>query len=193
MLLAVIGLAQFVVGMGWLLPLAQRTLMVSLTLLAVAVLIVGLKLDRAPDADVDVRVKAGRALVIGYCVVTVFCGGTGVAIAVEEGAVMPDSGLVLPLPGELVLLAQSSTCGGGSTTYCVRFFSIAGAAGSETRVAERLTEHLTEAHDWVLEYHNGGWWGGCRVHGWRLDRQRVCVSVSPYEDEVEVRLSGSAP
>ncbi|WP_431957878.1 hypothetical protein [Nocardia lijiangensis] len=177
--LAVIAAAEFAVVFRWVLPAGTVTAMVVLMVLNTAVAVWGLVSDRSDDADFSMLNRAGRVLVVGYCVVSLLVTAAVVGVMKGQRASVPPSEALLPLPDGLVVLANGDRgCGGNSSTICLRAFEIgtAGAVPAE-EVSDHVRRHLETVHAWSLYRSRAGDWSGCRDEGWVFDRNSLCVSV----------------
>lgn len=182
------------------LPGKRVTLLVGFVLATVGVIITGIIVEARRAGTHWLRSSGARGIA-GLVLSVLYCGFSLVIVlliilevAVNGGPVStPSSTEVLPLPARLAISGNyDQGCGSGSQTFCSREILVRSTTGlSADGVTQRLRDHLDHTHGWHLGLDRDGGWSGCRIEGWLLDRQDVCVSIHTEQGRVTVLLGSS--
>ena len=185
-MLAVLLIAELLVGLRWIFPDERVTLLVVLAFASMVMLAAGLISDKGASAPPTPRTRVGSVLSWLYCGVIGLCGCGVVFLYGINGLppTTPSASVILPLPPGLAITGNiDEQCSGGSTLYCTREISIESTTGlTDNAVVEELEARLGAA----------GWENGCRQQGVLLDRNTQCVQVGVANGRVNVELDDSS-
>ncbi len=198
--LAVCAAAEIALARGWILAGARFTLLVAFALAAVMVLFAGIVAERRQVGVRRLRSAGARGMTGLIPSVACSAASLGVIVVFTVGvlvngspAAVPSSAGVLPLPAGLVIAGnRDQGCSSGSQTFCSRQIQVRGTAGLPAEdVARRVRGQLAQVYGWHLTPGGAGYWTGCRVEDWLLDRHQVCASIAAGQRGVTVTVQTS--
>jgi hypothetical protein len=197
--LAVCAAAEIALAKGWVLAGARFTLLVAFALVAVMVLFAGIVAE-GHQAGVR-RLRSAGARGMAGLILSVACSAASLGVIVlftfgvlvnGSPAAVPSGAGVLPLPGLVIAGNHDQGCSSGSQTFCSRQIQVRGTAGMPAEdVARRVRGQLAQLYGWHLTPGGPGYWTGCRVEDWLLDRHQVCASIAAGQRGVTVTVQTS--
>jgi hypothetical protein len=204
--LAVCSIGEFAAWNGWLFPRATHSALVMLALATVVTLVTGIVIEERQEGAVPFRyarlhVRIGTLLSGAFSFLTIaaiafFMFGVW---AFGPPASTPSSDSVLPMPSNLILIANvDHGCGGssGPQLVCSREIDLRlpgasrGGGGHQARglpdqeqafgvaAADLAAGRMMQAYGWHLTPGSGGAWHSCRSVGWWLDKHTVCATIT---------------